>query len=109
MEEYEKGNKNSCKNYYQYSLYLLGYFYAPMTALNAIVALDISALIGAGVGLLTLIAGIFGLLGMKRFKCRIFGIIIFVFSAVAVVTALPNISANSLVSAVLAWLFIVCI
>ena len=90
-------------------VYICWGIYAPMTALNAIVALDISALIGAGVGLLTLAAGIFGLLGMKRFKCRIFGLVIFVASVIAVVTALPTISAHSIITAVLAWLYIVCI
>lgn len=90
-------------------VYICWGIYAPMTALNAILALDISALIGAGVGILTLAAGIFGLLGMKKLKCRIFGIIIFVASVASIVTALPTISAHSIITAILAWLFIVCV
>ena len=90
-------------------VYIIWGIYSPISAINALLALDVSALISAGVGLLTLFAGIFGLLGMKKLKCRIFGIVIFIFSAVAVVTALPAISVNSIVTAVLAWLFIVCV
>ena len=90
-------------------IYIIWGIYSPISALRAIVALDIPALISAGVGILMLIAGIFGLLGMKRIKCRVFGIIIFIFSAVAVVTALPALSWTSIVTALLAWLFIVCL
>ena len=55
------------------------------------------------------IAGIFGLFGLKKGKCRAFGIVIFIFAIVSVVLALPTISVNSIVTAVLAWLFIVCV
>ena len=56
-----------------------------------------------------LLAGIFGLIGIKKLKCRIFGIVIFVFALIGVVTALPSLNANSLVTAILAWLFIACV
>ncbi|MBP3375540.1 MAG: hypothetical protein J6L83_02115 [Clostridia bacterium] len=72
-------------------------------------SLNISAIISAGVGVLTLLAGIFGLFGMEKEKCRIFGIIICIFSLVGVVTALPALNISSLITAILAWLFILCV
>ena len=83
--------------------------WSPVSAFDAVVALDVGAMISAGVGILTLLAGIFGLLGIKKIKCRIFGIVIFVLSVVGVVFALPAISVNSIINAILAWLFIACI
>ena len=90
-------------------IYIIWGLWSPISALEAALALDIPALISAGVGVLMLLAGIFGLFGLKKIKCRVFGIIIFVFSLVGVVTALPAINVNTLVTAVLSWLFIVCI
>ena len=104
----KKGTKNIVRIIISI-VYICWGIYAPMTALNAILELDIAALIGAGVGVLTLLAGIFGLLGMKKLKCRIFGIVIFVASVVSIVAALPTISVNSIITAILAWLFIVCV
>jgi hypothetical protein len=82
---------------------------SPLMAINAVMALDVGAIASAAVGILTLLAGIFGLIGIKKMKCRIFGIVIFICSAAAVVLALPSISIPSIVTAVLAWLYIVCI
>ncbi|MBE6646636.1 MAG: hypothetical protein E7611_03210 [Ruminococcaceae bacterium] len=90
-------------------LYILWGIYSPIQAFNAVLALDIGAMISAGVGILMLLAGIFGLIGMKKLKCRIFGIIICVFSIVGVVAALPALNWSSIVTAILSWLFIVCI
>ncbi len=90
-------------------IYIIWGIYSPIQAFNAVLALDVGAMISAGVGILTLLAGIFGLLGMKKIKCRVFGIIIFVVSAVGVVVALPAVNFASIVTAVLAWLFIVCL
>ena len=90
-------------------IYIIWGIYSPIQAFNAVLALDVGAMISAGVGILTLLAGIFGLLGMKKIKCRVFGIIIFVASAVGVVVALPAVNFASIVTAVLAWLFIVCL
>ena len=90
-------------------IYIIWGIWSPISAFEAALALDIPALISAGVGVLMLLAGIFGLLGLKKLKCRVFGIIIFVFSLVGVVTALPAINVNTLVTALLSWLFIVCI
>lgn len=90
-------------------VYILWGIYSPLSAIQAVLALNVSAMISAAVGILMLLAGIFGLIGMKKLKCRVFGIIIFVFSIVAVVTALPSISVTSIVTALLSWLFIVCL
>lgn len=90
-------------------LYILWGIYSPIQAFNAVLALDVGAMISAGVGILMLLAGIFGLIGMKKLKCRIFGIIICVFSIVGVVAALPALNWSSIVTAILSWLFIVCI
>ena len=68
-----------------------------------------AAMISAAVGILTLLAGIFGLIGVKKEKCRVFGIIIFIFSVIAAVLALPTIATNSIINAILAWLFIICL
>lgn len=90
-------------------VYIVWGIYSPISAIQAILALDLGAILSATVGVLTLLAGIFGLVGIKKSKCRVFGIVIFIFSAVAAVMALPAISTNSIVNAILAWLFIVCI
>lgn len=89
-------------------IYIIWGFYAPLSALKAIIALDIGAIASATVGVLMLLAGIFGLFGLKKTKCRVFGIIIFVCSLVAVILALPSLNASSIITAVLAWLFIIC-
>ena len=90
-------------------VYIIWGIWSPVSAIDAVIALDVGAMISAGVGVLTLLAGIFGLLGIKKIKCRIFGIVIFVLSVVGVVFALPTISVNSIINAILAWLFIACI
>ena len=104
----KKGTKNVLRIVISI-VYILWGIYSPISAIQAVLALNVSALISAAVGVLMLFAGIFGLFGMKKIKCRIFGIIIFVFSLVAVITALPTISANSIITALLSWLFIVCL
>ena len=89
-------------------IYIAWGIYAPMSAIQAILALDVAGLISAAAGILTLIAGISGLIGLRRMKCRFLGVIIFIIAALGVAAALPEIAVNSLVSAVLAWLFIIC-
>ena len=90
-------------------IYILWGILSPITAFKAILALDIGALLAASVGVITLLAGIFGLIGIKKIKCRIFGIVIFVLSIVSVVVALPGLNINGIVNALLAWLFILCL
>ena len=90
-------------------LYICWGLYSPISAFRAIVALDGGAIASALVGLIMLFAGIFGRIGIKKMKCRVVGIVIFVLAILAVVAALPAISWQAIVSAVLAWLFIVCL
>ena len=92
-------------------VYIIWGILSPITAIKAIIALDIGAIASAAVGVLTLLAGIFGLIGVKREKCRLFGIIIFVASLVAVVLSIVGggFSVQSVITAILAWLFIACL
>ncbi len=104
--------KNSTKNVLKILIsiiYILWGIYAPIEAFGAILTLNIPAMISAAVGIMTLLAGIFGLFGMKKDKCRVFGIIICIFSLIGVVAALPSIYVPAIVTALLAWLFIVCV
>lgn len=90
-------------------VYIIWGLYSPLSLIHAIAAFDLGAIAAAVVGVMTLLAGIFGLIGIKKMKCRIFGIVIFVFAVAAVVLALPDLSWRSIVSALLAWLYIVCV
>lgn len=90
-------------------VYILWGILSPITAFKAILALDIGAILSASVGVITLLAGVFGLMGVKKSKCRIFGIVIFILSIVSIVVSLPAISINGIINAVLAWLFILCL
>ena len=87
-------------------IYIAWGILSPLSAIQAIIALDLGAILSATVGVLTLLAGIFGLIGIKKTKCRIFGIVIFVFSVISAVVAF---SVSSVITAVLAWLFILCL
>lgn len=104
----KKGTKNILRVIISI-IYIIWGIWSPISAFKAIVALDTGAIIAAAVGVLTLLAGIFGLLGIKKNKCRVFGIIIFIGAIVGVVFALPTISVNSIINAILAWLFILCV
>ncbi len=89
-------------------LYIVWGIGAPLSAINAVVALDVSALISAAVGIIMLLAGIFGLFRIKPLKRRLFGIIIFIGAAVSVVTSLKTgIQWQPIVQALLAWLYII--
>ena len=90
-------------------VYIVWGIWAPVNAFKAILALDMSAVISAAVGILTLFAGFLGLLDIRKSKCRIMGIIIFVGAVVSIVLALPSINVTSIVNAIIAWLFIICI
>lgn len=108
----KKKMKSSTKNVLKIIIsviYIIWGIYSPIQAFGAVLTLNIGAMISAAVGILTLLAGIFGLFGMKKDKCRVFGIIICVFSLVGVVTALPTINWSSIITAILAWLFIICV
>ncbi len=104
----KKGTKNVLRIVISI-VYIIWGIYSPVSAIQAILALNIPAIVSAAVGVLMLLAGIFGLFGLKRGKCRAFGIVIFIAAIVSVILALPAISVNSIVTAILAWLFIVCV
>ena len=92
-------------------VYIVWGIYSPLSVINAVMEYDSGALIAAFVEVLTLLAGIFGLIGIKKTKCRIFGIIILIFSIVSIVYSLPmgSIPTNSIINAILAGLFITCV
>ena len=90
-------------------VYIVWGIMAPVSAFKALIALDIPGIMTAAVGVLMLIAGFFGLLGIKKEKARTFGVIIFIAALISVALSLPAINAVSIVTALLAWLFIVAI
>ncbi len=89
-------------------LYILWGIGAPLSAWNALVDLNVAALISAAVGIVMLLAGIFGLFGIKPLKRRVFGIIIFVTALVSVVMSISDgLQWQPILSALLAWLYII--
>ena len=104
----KKGTKNVLRVIISI-IYVIWGIWSPLSAIGAILTLNIPAIVSAGVGVLTLLAGLMGLFNAKRALCKTFGVIIFIASVVSVVLALPAISVNSIVNAILAWLFILCI
>ena len=93
-------------------IYIIWGIMSPLSAFKAILALDFNALLSAVVGILMLLAGIMGLIGVKRVKCRVFGIIVFVFALIAAISPIASgagISWQAIVTALIGWLFIVCV
>ena len=90
-------------------LYIVWGIMSPISAIKSLAALDLTGIVTAAVGVLMLIAGFFGLLGIKRAKVRTFGVVIFVAAVISIVLALPAINFISVITAVLAWLFILAI
>ena len=94
-------------------VYIIWGITSPLTLLQSVLALNLSAILSAAVGVVTLLAGIFGLLGIKKARARIFGIVILVLAILSIVSAVASFSLGALVqpivSAILAWLFITCI
>ena len=90
-------------------VYIAWGIYSPISAIDAIMSLNVSALISAGVGLLMLIAGVLGLIGIKKSKRRIFAIVILVASVLPVLTALPAFSPSSLITVAISVLYLLCV
>ncbi len=89
-------------------LYILWGITAPLSAWNALVNLDVAAMISATVGIIMLLAGIFGLLGIRPIKRRIFGIIILVLALTSVGTSIKDgVQWQPIVSSVMAFLYII--
>ena len=90
-------------------VYIIWGIMAPFSALKALLALDLTGIVTAAVGVLMLIAGFYGLLDVRRAKIRTFGVIIFVVAVASIILALPTINVVSIVTAVLAWLYILAV
>ena len=93
-------------------IYIVWAILSPITAIKAIFALDLGGLATAAVSVLMLLAGIFGLLGIKKDKCRLFGVVVFIASVVAVVLSIVGGGVGliqNIITALLAWLFIACL
>ena len=90
-------------------LYIIWGIMAPVSAIKAVLALDLTGIVTAAVGVLMLIAGFYGLIDVRRAKIRTFGVIIFVAAVLSVVLAMPTINVVSIITAVLAWLYILAV
>ena len=90
-------------------LYIIWGIMAPVSAVKALLALDITGIVTAAVGVLMLIAGFYGLLDVRRAKIRTFGVIIFMAAVISAILALPAINVVSIITAVLAWLYILAV
>lgn len=94
-------------------VYIVWGISSPLALLESILALNLSAILSAALGVLMLVAGVFGLLGIRRSRARVFGIVIFVLAVLSAISVFSSFSLGALVqplvSAVLAWLFITCI
>ena len=94
-------------------IYIIWGINSPLSVLKAIINLDMAALLGAAVGVVTLIAGILGLFQLKPAVRRVLGVIIFILAALTIVTSLSvgGIHWQSLIQgilqAILAWLYII--
>ncbi len=88
--------------------YIIWGITAPLSAIDAVLALDVSALISAASGVIMLLAGIFGLFGIKPILRRVFGIIIFVGAAASLLVSLKTgLDWQPIVTAVMALLYII--
>ncbi len=80
------------------------------TALDALLDLDMAGILSCTLGLLMFVTGLFGIVRTNIKVCRVCGVIICVLSALEFAMALVGGSfvVNSLVQALLAWLYFDC-
>ena len=91
-------------------LYIIWGASATLSAVMALVSLNLVGLMSMVVGILMLFAGVLGLFKIKPATCRLLGAAIFILAAITFVLSIfTGISWGNLVSAFLAWLFITCI
>ena len=94
-------------------LYIIWGLASPIAAFNAILALDLGAILSAAVGLMMLIAGVCGLLGLKKSICHLFGVVLFILAVLACIPLFLTFSiiplVSNIISAILALLFVICI
>ena len=79
-------------------------------AFEALLELDLGGILGSALGVLMFITGLFGLLKTKVKVCRVLGIFICVLSAVSFALALSKglFNVNTLIQALLAWIYYDC-
>jgi len=88
---------------------------APLTLIKSLVNLDLTSLaslatlVAFATGLVMFFAGIFGLFRIKPLTRRILGVVIFILAASSVITSLVGgtIAWQSILQAVMAWLYII--
>ena len=70
---------------------------------------SLAAIVSVATGLVMFFAGIFGLFRIKPLKRRVLGVVIFILAASSVITSLVggNIAWQSILQAVMAWLYII--
>ena len=80
------------------------------TAFHALLDLDLVGIVGCALGLLMFITGIFGLVKTQIKVCRVLGVIICILSALEFGLSLAGgaFVVQSLVQALLAWLYFDC-
>mgnify|MGYP006923194026 CR=1 FL=1 len=89
-------------------LYIIWGIGAPLTAIGAILDLNIPAMISAAVGLVMLFAGIFGLFKIKPIYRRMLGGIILVGACISVAVSLGSgLQWQAIIQAVMALLYII--
>ena len=106
------GKSNSCRVVISLIYIIIGVDSLVPSVKSALgAALDLGIL-AASAGILMLLAGLFGILDVKRGVCRTMGIVIFAISAFMLVWSLikgHGYQRDGLILAALSWLFIVCI
>lgn len=96
-------------------VYIIWGIGAPLTLIKSLATLNLSSLaslaslVAFATGLVMFFAGIFGLFRIRPMTRRVLGIIIFILAASSVVTSLVGgtIAWQSILQAVMAWLYII--
>ena len=96
-------------------VYIIWGIGAPLTLIKDLATLNLASLTSVGTlisvatGLVMLFAGIYGLFRIKPFKRRVLGIVIMILAISGVVTSVlgGGLSWQSLLQAIMAWLYIV--
>lgn len=80
------------------------------TAFSALLKLDILGVLGCALGLLMFAMGIFGFIKSQLTVCRVLGVIVCILSAINFAAALAGgaFDVQSLVTALLAWIYFDC-
>lgn len=81
-----------------------------ITAVVAMIGLDLSVVLGCALGILMFTTGICGLFGVKIKICRILGVLVCLLSVIKFALALAGgtFDVQSMVQALLAWIYFDC-